>query len=118
MKKINGVLTLAAGMTLSSLPSVFAEDVDVTFLLISDIYEMASAKSKRGGFARVNAIAKAERAKGGNLIYAHAGDFLSPTLLSGFDKGEHIVELTNISPPDIVVPGNHEFDFGKDAFLK
>ena len=66
----------------------------------------------------MNAIAKAERAKGGNLIYAHAGDFISPSLLSGFDKGEHVVELTNIAPPDFVVPGNHEFDFGKEAFLK
>ncbi len=118
MKKLLGSMVLAAGMTISSLPAAYAESVDVTFLLISDIYEMASAKSKRGGFARVNAIAKAERAKGGNLVYAHAGDFLSPSLLSGFDKGEHIVDLTNVSPPDIVVPGNHEFDFGKEAFLK
>ena len=118
MKKLIGSLLLAAGMTLSSMHATLAEDVDVTFLLISDIYEMAGAKSKRGGFARVNAIAKAERAKGGNLIYAHAGDFLSPSLLAGFDKGEHIVTLTNIAPPDIVVPGNHEFDFGKETFLK
>ncbi len=95
-----------------------AEDIDLTFLLISDIYEMANPKSKRGGFARVNAIARAERAKGGNLIYAHAGDFLSPSLLSGFDKGEHVVELTNVVAPDIVVPGNHEFDHGKETFLK
>ena len=77
---------------------------------------MASEKSKRGGFARVNAVASAERAKGGNLIYVHAGDFISPSLLSGFDKGEHVVELTNLVAPDFVVPGNHEFDFGKDAF--
>ena len=118
MKKIIGTLVLAAGMTFSSMAGTLAQDVDLTFLLISDIYEMASEKSKRGGFARVNAIAKAERAKGGNLIYAHAGDFISPSLLSGFDKGEHVVELTNLAPPDIVVPGNHEFDFGKEAFLK
>ena len=118
MKKLIGALALSAGMMLSSLPTAFAADVDLTFLLISDIYEMANAKSKRGGFARVNALAKAERAKGGNLIYAHAGDFISPSLLSGFDKGEHVVELTNMAPPDFVVPGNHEFDFGKDVFLK
>ncbi len=118
MKKLLGSLALAAGLAFQPISSALADDVDVTFLLISDIYEMASAKSKRGGFARVNAIAKAERAKGGNLIYAHAGDFISPSLLSGFDKGEHVVELTNLAPPDIVVPGNHEFDFGKEAFLK
>ncbi len=118
VKKLITALAMAAAMTTSSLPAAFAEDIDVTFLLVSDIYEMASAKSKRGGFARINALAKAERANGGNLIYAHAGDFISPSLLSGFDKGEHVVELTNMAPPDIVVPGNHEFDFGKEQFLK
>lgn len=118
MKKLLGSLLVAAGMAFSSLPAAFAENVDVTFLLINDIDKMAGKKSKRGGFARVNAIAKAERAKGGNLVYAIAGDFLSPSLLSGIDKGAHIVDLLNVASPDIVVPGNHEFDFGKDIFLK
>ena len=42
---------------------------------------------------------------------------LSPSLLSGFDKGANTIELTNIVPFDIAVPGNHEFDFGPDNFL-
>jgi len=33
--------------------------------------------------------------------------------MSGIDQGSHIVELTNMIKPDIFVPGNHEFDFGK-----
>ena len=118
MKKLLGSLLLAASLSVTSLGNAIAQDIDVTFIAISDIYEMATKKSKRGGFARVNALVKSERAKGGNVVYAHGGDFLSPSLLSGFDKGEHIVELTNIAPPDIVAPGNHEFDFGKDVFLK
>ncbi len=116
MKKLLGALLLSASFAMPI--NALADDVDVTFLLVSDIYKMASPKAKRGGFARVNALAKAERAKGGNLIYAQAGDFISPSLLSGFDKGEHIVKLMNLAAPDIVVPGNHEFDFGKETFLK
>lgn len=118
MKNLFAILGLVTCLMVPGNNQAKAEDIDLTFLLISDIYEMANPKSKRGGFARVNAIARAERAKGGNLIYAHAGDFLSPSLLSGFDKGEHVVELTNVVAPDIVVPGNHEFDHGKDVFLK
>ena len=57
-------------------------------------------------------MVKAERAKGGNVIYAHAGDLISPSLLSGLDQGEHTIALTNMAPPDIFTPGNHEFDFG------
>ncbi len=99
-----------------------AETVKITFLLVNDIYLMDAQKTadgkSRGGFARLAAVVKAERAKGGPVIFAHAGDTLSPSLLSGLDKGEHIVALTNMLAPDIFVPGNHEFDFGKEIFLK
>jgi 5'-nucleotidase/UDP-sugar diphosphatase len=94
----------------------------VTFLLTNDVYQMdeqvgADGKT-RGGFARLAAVVKAERAKGGHVIFAHAGDTLSPSLMSGLDRGEHIVALLNMIRPDIFVPGNHEFDFGKATFLQ
>ena len=63
-------------------------------------------------------MVKAERAKGGHVVFVHAGDTLSPSLMSGIDAGEHIIALTNMIAPDIFVPGNHEFDFGKDVFFK
>ena len=92
-----------------------AENTKVTFIVTSDIYKMSGVKN-RGGFARLAAVVKAERAKGGNVIYVHAGDTFSPSIMSGFDKGAHIVDLLNMAPPDIFVPGNHEFDFGEDEF--
>ena len=52
------------------------------------------------------------------MIFAHAGDTLSPSLMSGLDRGAHIIALTNMIAPDIFVPGNHEFDFGKEIFFK
>ena len=72
----------------------------------------------RGGFARLNAVVKAERARSVPLLYAHAGDSFSPSLMSGFDRGAHIVELLNLAPPDLFVPGNHEFDFGPEVFAE
>jgi 2',3'-cyclic-nucleotide 2'-phosphodiesterase (5'-nucleotidase family) len=45
-----------------------------------------------------------------------AGDTLSPSLMSGFDQGRHIVDLINMIRPDVFVPGNHEFDFGEAVF--
>ena len=41
-------------------------------------------------------IVKAERAKGVPMLFFHAGDCFSPSLMSGFDQGEHIVALTNM----------------------
>jgi 2',3'-cyclic-nucleotide 2'-phosphodiesterase (5'-nucleotidase family) len=94
-----------------------AQTANVTFLLVNDIYEMGDSGG-RGGFPKLTTAVKAERAKGGTVIYVHAGDTISPSLLSGFDQGEHIMVLTNMEPPDIFVPGNHEYDFGPEVFVK
>src|SRR5437016_8345849 len=100
----------------------FAESTRVTFLLVNDIYQMGDQEmadgKRRGGFARLAAIVKAERAKGGHVIFAHGGDTLSPSLMSGVDRGAHIVTLTNMVSLDVFVPGNHEFDFGKSIFFQ
>jgi 5'-nucleotidase / UDP-sugar diphosphatase len=100
----------------------WAESTKITFILTNDIYQMGETLmpdgKHRGGFARLAAVLKAERAKGGRVVFAHGGDTLSPSLMSGIDQGAHIVTLTNVLKPDIFVPGNHEFDFGKAVFLK
>jgi 5'-nucleotidase/UDP-sugar diphosphatase len=88
-----------------------AETVKITILGVGDMYEF------KGGFAKANAVARAEKAANPNTLYLFDGDMLSPSLLSGFDKGANTIELTNLVPFDIAVPGNHEFDFGPDNFL-
>ncbi len=88
-----------------------------TLLLVNDIYKMGEVAG-RGGFARLAAIVRAERAKGVPVLYAHAGDMFSPSLMSGFDQGAHTVELLNLVPPDVFVPGNHEFDFGVEEYRR
>src|SRR5882724_12597309 len=101
------------------------DTANVTFILFNDFYLMGEQPfpdgKTRGGFARLAAIVKAERAKaaaeGRTVIVAHGGDTLSPSVMSGLDHGAHIVALTNMIAPDIFVAGNHEFDFGKAAFL-
>lgn len=90
----------------------------ITFLLVNDIDKM-DGENKRGGFARVKGVVTAEKAKGGHVILAHAGDTISPCLLCGFDNGESMVELNNLLAPDVFAIGNHEFDFGRDnAFAR
>lgn len=110
--------TVIAGLLAAAafLSPARADTVNITFLLTNDIYNIEN-ETGRGGFARLNSVVKAERAKGGNVVYAHAGDLISPALLSGFDQGEHTIVLTNLAPPDIFTPGNHEFDFGPEVFL-
>ncbi len=116
MRTLRTALIAALLASATVLTPAAADTVNMTFLLTNDIYNVEN-ETGRGGFARLNAVVKAERAKGGNVIYAHAGDLISPALLSGFDQGEHTIVLTNMAPPDIFTPGNHEFDFGPDVFL-
>ena len=113
--KIRSIAAILLAATTMVAPA-FADKVNITFLLTNDIYNFDANKDGRGGFARLNAVVKAERAKGGNVIYANAGDMISPAILSGIDQGENTVKLSNIAPPDIFVPGNHEFDFGPAIF--
>lgn len=116
MRQLRSTLIAALLSAATFLTPAQAGTVNLTFLLTNDIYNVEN-ETGRGGFARLNAVVKAERAKGGNVIYAHAGDLVSPSLLSGFDEGEHTILLTNLAPPDIFTPGNHEYDFGEEAFL-
>lgn len=96
---------------------ILAEPVKITLLGVGDVYNFAG-DGKQGGFARLNAVAKAERAANPNTLYLFDGDMLSPSLLSGFDKGQNTVDLTNLVPFDLAVPGNHEFDFGPENFAQ
>lgn len=116
-RKALAVLAVPAALAASGQAFGQAPKPTFTLLLVNDIYKM-SAEKGRGGFARLAAIAKTERARGVPLLFAHAGDCFSPSLMSGFDQGAHIVELQNMIGLDVFVPGNHEFDFGKENYLK
>ena len=109
-----GALLLSAAIVTA--PAA-AETVTITLLGVGDIYDFAG-DGTRGGFARLNAVALAERANNPNTLYVMDGDMLSPSLLSGIDKGQNTIDLTNLVPFDLAVPGNHEFDFGPENFME
>lgn len=113
MKPLYRALGAAAWLSLVAAP-VFADEVTITFVQTNDIDRM-DEKDGRGGFARLATVVKAERAKG-PALFIHSGDTLSPSILSGLDKGAHIIDILNAMEPDMLVPGNHEFDFGPEVF--
>jgi 5'-nucleotidase / UDP-sugar diphosphatase len=114
---------LAATAGIASPPVRATESVTrLTFLHVNDVYRIDEDSGRRGGMPRYAAVVTAERerarAQNRHLICVHAGDTLSPSLMSGFDQGAHMIELFNESGLDIFVPGNHEFDFGKDVYFE
>ncbi len=112
---VAALLGISASVSFA-LPTL-AEDIKITVLGVGDIYAFDGGKV-RGGFTRLNALARAEKAANPNTIYVNDGDMISPSLLSGLDYGANTIELTNIVPFDLAVPGNHEFDFGPEVFMQ
>jgi 5'-nucleotidase / UDP-sugar diphosphatase len=106
---------LGTVLTAAASPQALAESVKITLLGVGDVYNFAG-RPTRGGLARLNAVARAEKAANPNTLYLFDGDMLSPSLLSGLDKGENMIALSNIVPFDLAVPGNHEYDFGPENF--
>jgi 2',3'-cyclic-nucleotide 2'-phosphodiesterase (5'-nucleotidase family) len=115
------ILAAGASAAVSSPRAAGAGRARVSFLLVNDFYRIEE-KDGRGGMAHFAAAVKAERARAlaedCRLICVHAGDTLSPSLLSSFDQGAHMIDLFNEIGLDAFVPGNHEFDFGKDVYFE
>ncbi len=95
-----------------------AEPLSVTLVHVND-WDRMEGIDGRGGAAKIAAVVSEERARaekaGALAIATFGGDMISPSLLSGLDRGEHMIELANAIGFDIAVPGNHEFDFGPDV---
>lgn len=117
MRQVRNIIVmlpvLLSGLMISI--NAHARDVKATFVVFSDLYEMRE-KDGRGGFARIAAAIQAERTRNRHVFVVHAGDALSPSLLSSVDRGAHIIDLLNETGIDIFTPGNHEFDFGEAIF--
>ncbi len=107
---------LAAGCLAAGLLAgpALAEPVSIKLLQLNDWYRYLDDEG-RGGFARLVTILADENAAADNVLLVHAGDAISPSLLSGFDQGAHMVALLNDLPLDVFVMGNHEFDFGPEV---
>jgi len=113
---MRGISRLAILAAMAAAPAG-AETIKLTLLGVGDVYNFEEEEG-RGGFARLNAVARAERAANPNTLYLFNGDMLSPSLASGFDKGQNTIDFTNLVPFDLAVPGNHEFDFGPENFAE
>jgi 2',3'-cyclic-nucleotide 2'-phosphodiesterase (5'-nucleotidase family) len=126
MRKFSRRQTLAAilatGASLAAPGAYGTAAARLTFLLVNDVYRIDENNDGRGGLARFAGAVRRERgralAEQRRLFCIHAGDTLSPSLMSSFDHGAHMIDLFNEAGLDIFVPGNHEFDFGKDVYFE
>jgi 2',3'-cyclic-nucleotide 2'-phosphodiesterase (5'-nucleotidase family) len=93
-----------------------AEGPSLRFLSINDVYFGDTLRSGLGGLARV-AYLRDSLAKQGPITFVLAGDFMSPSLLSKWYRGEQMLEQLNAAKLDLVTFGNHEFELDRDTLI-
>ncbi len=118
------VLVLALGVVCSG-PSHMARAAEperkAVILSINDVYRIEGIDSGiAGGMGRVRALRQDLEKTSPDLLFLHAGDFLSPSFLGRTYAGEQMVDVMNIMDGDpaegafdermFVAFGNHEFD--------
>ncbi len=90
--------------------------IEVVFLHLNDVYEIAPLSDGAGGLARVAALRQGLRAQNPNTYTVLAGDFLSPSVLGTLRhegkriRGRHMIAVLNAVGVNAVTFGNHEFD--------
>jgi len=101
----------AASDTRTAAPA--ARAVELTLLQINDAYVLEPVDGgRRGGMARLATLVTRLRAAHPNVVFAHAGDMLSPSPMSTALRGAQMIAVLNALALDVATFGNHEFDFG------
>jgi 5'-nucleotidase len=104
-------------------PSEALDDkkIDLTFLLVNDVYEIAPLEGgKVGGMARVATLKKESLRSNPNTFLIIAGDFLSPSVYNSLQyegkriRGKQMIESMNAAGMDFAIFGNHEFDINEN----
>ena len=108
--------TVAPAPTTTPSTAVAPAPVSLRFLLINDVYFGDTVRNGTGGLSRV-AYLRDSLAKGGPVTFVLAGDFMSPSLLSKWYRGEQMLEELNAAGINRVTFGNHEFELDRDTLV-
>ena len=91
--------------------------IDINFVQVNDVYEIAPLSGGReGGIARLATLKKQYVKENPNSFLVIAGDFLSPSVYNSLQyqgkaiRGRQMIEALNVAGTDLACFGNHEFD--------
>lgn len=121
-KQTSAFLLSAAMMCGSLLPAYAAESEseagltkDLVILFTSDVH---CGVDQNFGLAGLDAVRKNYEDQGDYTLLVDDGDFIQGEPIGTMTTGEALIDLMNTTGYDIVIPGNHEFDYGMDRFLE
>lgn len=103
---------------LSIIYNCCADDKNITIFATSDIH--GNIEAENNGILRLASVLKKEILSTGGYeksIIIDCGDFSQGSVEASLSKGRIIFELLNCLHYDIIVPGNHDFDYGLDRLI-
>ena len=113
---LGGCARAPAPTTTPSTAVVPPAGTPLRFLLINDVYFGDTLRNGTGGLSRV-AYLRDSLARTGPVTFVLAGDFMSPSLLSKWYRGEQMRQQLNAAKLDLVTFGNHEFELDRDTLV-
>ncbi|HHX62715.1 MAG TPA: LysM peptidoglycan-binding domain-containing protein [Epulopiscium sp.] len=101
---------------------VFAADTGkhITIIHTNDTHSRVATDEKGGsiGFEKIATLVKQAKTENPNTLVVDAGDTLHGQTFATISKGQSIVDLMNIVGYDVMVPGNHDFNYGQERLLE
>ena len=88
---------------------------DVMILYTSDVH---CGLEEGFGYAGLQQIREALEKEGYTTLLVDDGDSIQGEPVGTLSKGEAVIRLMNTLAYDAAIPGNHEFDYGVDQFMK
>lgn len=102
--------------------SAFAEAGDKTIRLVhlNDIHARVAENEREGamGFAKLKTVLDGLKKENPNTLVISAGDTFHGTTEVNVSQGEAMTKFMNMAGFDLMVPGNHDFNFGYERLLE
>ena len=117
MKKLLGLLlalALLLGSAAAEEAAAPAMQKDLVILYTSDVH---CGIAQNWGYATLDEMKK-QYEKDNYVLLVDDGDAIQGEPVGTMTKGEAIIDIMNAVGYDIVIPGNHEFDYGMERFLE
>ena len=89
-------------------------DGDIVILYTSDVH---CGIDEGFGYAGVQQIRESLTARGDTVLLVDDGDAFQGEPVGTMTRGQAILDLMNKLKYDVVIPGNHDFDYGMEQFL-
>ncbi len=119
MKKVLSIcLVLVMIFSLSSVSMAADSVVNLTIVHTNDTHARIESGKDIMGFAKISTKVTELRAANPNLLLVDVGDALHGQTIATLVEGESIVKVMNAMKYDVMVPGNHDFNYGQDRLLE